>query len=686
MYKVIKRDGSVAEFDIAKISGAIAKAFGALNKPCDPNDIDFIALKVTADFEDKIKDDLISVEAIQDSAEQVLIQSGHSDVAKAYILYRREREKLRNLKSTILDYKETVNNYVHEKNLRMRENATASYSVGGLILSNSGAITANYWLSEIYDTEISAAHRSGEMHLHDLTMLTGYCAGWSLEQLIKEGLGGVMGKIDSKPPKHLYSLCNQMINFLGVMQNEWAGAQSFSSFDTCLAPFVKSDNLPYKDVKNCIETFVFGVNTPSRWGTQAPFSNITLDWTVPEDMKDKHPVIGGREADFTYGDCQAEMDTVNRAFMEVMTDGDANGSGLAYPIPTYAIDKDFDWSDKLNNRLLFSMAAKYGTPYFANYNKSGLSKTDVRDMLRDVEDKSLLRRRAGGFFGSGENSGSIGAVTLNLPRLAYLSDDEEDFYRRLDKLMDLAARSLEVKRSIITKLMNEGMYPYTKRYIQNFDRHFSTIGIVGMNEAGLNAAWLRAGLADLRTRRFAREVLRHMLRRIQSYQVSTGHLYNLEATPAESTAYRMAREDKARYADIITASRNGTPYYTNSTNMPVSFTDDLIEALDAQEEFQTMYTSGTVFHVFTERALPDWQRAAEIVRMITENYRLPYFTLTPTFSICQKHGYLVGKQPVCPVCGAHTDVYSRITGYYRPIGNWNDGKLQEFRDRVMYNI
>lgn len=686
MYKVIKRDGSVAEFDIAKISGAIAKAFGALNKPWDPNDIDFLALKVTADFEDKIKDDLISVEAIQDSAEQVLIQSGYSDVAKAYIIYRREREKLRNLKSTILDYKETVNNYVHEKTLRMRENATASYSVGGLILSNSGAITANYWLSEIYDTEISAAHRSGEMHLHDLTMLTGYCAGWSLEQLIKEGLGGVMGKIDSKPPKHLYSLCNQMINFLGVMQNEWAGAQSFSSFDTCLAPFVKSDSLPYKDVKNCIETFVFGVNTPSRWGTQAPFSNITLDWTVPEDMKDKHPVIGGREADFTYGDCQAEMDTVNRAFMEVMTEGDANGSGLAYPIPTYAIDKDFDWSDKLNNRLLFSMAAKYGTPYFANYNKSGLSKTDVRDMLRDAEDKSLLRRRAGGFFGSGENSGSIGAVTLNLPRLAYLSVDEDDFYRRLDKLMDLAARSLEVKRSIITKLMNEGMYPYTKRYIQNFDRHFSTIGIVGMNEAGLNASWLREGLADLRTQRFAREVLRHMLKRIQSYQINTGHLYNLEATPAESTAYRMAREDKARYADIITASKNGAPYYTNSTNMPVNFTDDLLEALDAQDDFQTMYTSGTVFHVFTEQALPDWQRAAEIVRMITENYRLPYFTLTPTFSICQKHGYLMGNQPICPVCGGRTDVYSRITGYYRPIDNWNDGKLQEFRDRVMYKV
>ena len=686
MYRVIKRDNSIVDFNLSKIKDAMSLAFQSQQKPCHPDVLDLLALKVTADFSSKVKDELVNVEDIQDSVESVLIQAGYADVAKAYILYRRQREKLRNMKNTFLDYRDTVNKYLNVTDWRVKENSTVTYSVGGLILSNSGAITANYWLSEVYDDEIANAHRTCEFHLHDLSMLTGYCAGWSLRQLIEEGLSGVAGKITSSPAKHLSTLCNQMVNFLGIMQNEWAGAQSFSSFDTCLAPFVKSDNLPYKDVKNCIETFVFGVNTPSRWGTQAPFSNITLDWTVPEDMKDKHPVIGGREADFTYGDCQAEMDTVNRAFMEVMTEGDANGSGLAYPIPTYAIDEDFDWSDKLNNRLLFSMAAKYGTPYFANYNKSGLSKTDVRDMLRDVEDKSLLRRHAGGFFGSGENSGSIGAVTLNLPRLAYLSDDENDFYRRLDKLMDLAARSLEVKRSIITKLMNEGMYPYTKRYIQNFDRHFSTIGIVGMNEAGLNAAWLRAGLADLRTRRFAREVLRHMLRRIQSYQVSTGHLYNLEATPAESTAYRMAREDKARYADIITASRNGTPYYTNSTNMPVSFTDDLIEALDAQEEFQTMYTSGTVFHVFTEQALPDWRRAAEIVRMITENYRLPYFTLTPTFSICQKHGYLMGNQPICPVCGAHTDVYSRITGYYRPISNWNDGKLQEFRDRVMYKI
>ena len=686
MYKVIKRDGSIAEFDIAKISGALKKAFLALGKPCTQNDIDFLALRVTADFEGKIRDNLISVEDVQDSAEQVLIQAGYPDVAKAYILYRREREKLRNIKSTILDYKETVNNYVHEKTLKLKENATASYSVGGLILSNSGAITANYWLSEIYDSEISAAHKSGELHLHDLTMLTGYCAGWSLRQLISEGLGGVMGKIDSKPPKHLYSLCNQMINFLGVMQNEWAGAQSFCSFDTLLAPFVKSDGLSYKEIKNCMETFVFGVNTPSRWGTQAPFSNITLDWTVPDDMKNMRPVIGGTEAKFTYGDCQAEMDMINRAFMEVMTEGDANGSGLAYPIPTYAIDKDFDWSDTPNNRLLFGMAARYGTPYFANYDHSGLNKADVRDMLDKADGGAELCRNAGGFFGSSENSGSIGAVTLNLPRIAYLSEDEEDFFRRLDRLMDTASRSLEVKRSIITRLMNEGMYPYTKRYINNFDRHFSTIGIVGMNEAGLNARWLRAGLADLRTRRFAKDVLRHMLRRLSSYQLETGHLYNLEATPAESTAYRMAREDKARYSGIITASNGGTPYYTNSTNMPVGFTDDLIEALDAQDDFQTMYTSGTVFHVYTEKALEDWHKAAKTVKMITENYRLPYFTLTPTYSVCNKHGYLEGNRPVCPECGERTEVYSRITGYYRPIDNWNDGKLQEFRDRVTYKI
>jgi len=686
MYRVIKRDGKISDFDITKISGAIAKAFEALGKPFDPNTIDFLALKVTAEFEPKVKDELIGVEAVQDSVEETLIQAGYADVAKAYILYRKEREKMRQLKSTILDYKATVNNYMDEKNWRMRENSTVSYSVGGLILSNSGAITANYWLSEIYDEEITAAHRSAELHLHDLTMLTGYCAGWSLRQLIAEGLGGVMGKIDSKPPKHLYSLCNQMINFLGVMQNEWAGAQSFASFDTCLAPFVKADGLSFYNVKNCIETFVFGVNTPSRWGTQAPFSNIFMDWTVPEDLRDQHPIIGGKPASFTYGDCQPEMDVINRAFIEVMMEGDANGSGLLYPIPTYAITPDFNWADTENNRLLFTMAAKHGTPYFANCVSIGMKQTDLRKMLRPV-DRSRLICKAGGFFGCGESTGSIGAVTLNLPRLAYLSADEEDFMRRLDKLMDIAARSLTVKRGIISKLMNEGMYPYTRRYIGSFENHFSTIGIVGMNEAALNACWLRCGLSDVRARRFARDVLEHIRARLLVYQQKTGDLYNLEATPAESTAFRMAREDARRYPDIITAARpGGTPYYTNSSQLPVDFTDDVLEALDAQDEFQAMYTGGTVFHVFTDRALPSWGTAAALARRITQGYRLPYFTITPTYSVCAEHGYLEGEQAVCPLCGKRTEVMSRITGYYRPLDHWNEGKLEEYRARKTYKI
>ena len=687
MFQVVKRDGEIADFQMGKITAAIHKAFDAKEKHYSEDMIELLGLRVTSDFQGKIRDEKISVEDIQDSVENVLIQAGYSDVAKAYILYRKQREKVRNMKSTILDYKEIVNSYVKVEDWRVKENSTVTYSVGGLILSNSGAVTANYWLSEIYDNEIAEAHRNADIHIHDLSMLTGYCAGWSLKQLIKEGLGGIEGKITSSPAKHLSVLCNQMVNFLGIMQNEWAGAQAFSSFDTYLAPFVKADNLSYPEVKKCIESFIYGVNTPSRWGTQAPFSNITLDWTVPNDLAELPAIVGGKEMDFKYKDCKKEMDMVNKAFIETMIEGDANGRGFQYPIPTYSITKKFDWSDTENNRLLFEMTAKYGTPYFSNYINSDMKPSDIRSMCCRLRlDLRELRKKSGGFFGSGESTGSVGVVTINMPRIAYLSKTPEEFYHRLDHMMDIAARSLHIKREVIGRLLEEGLYPYTKRYLGSFDNHFSTIGLVGMNEAGLNAAWLREGLADLRTRRFAREVLRHMLRRIQSYQVSTGHLYNLEATPAESTAYRMAREDKARYADIITASKNGTPYYTNSTNMPVNFTDDLLEALDAQEEFQTMYTSGTVFHVFTEQALPDWQRAAEIVRMITENYRLPYFTLTPTFSICQKHGYLMGNQPICPVCGGHADVYSRITGYYRPIDNWNDGKLQEFRDRVMYNI
>ena len=690
MYRVVKRDNSVAEFDIKKISEAIIKAFEATEKQYNNSVIDLLALKVTADFEPKIKDGLIAVEDIQDSVEEVLSQAGYADVAKAYILYRKQREKLRNMKSTILDYKETVNNYVNVTDWRVKENSTVTYSVGGLILSNSGAITANYWLSEVYDEEIANAHRNADIHIHDLSMLTGYCAGWSLRQLIKEGLGGVTGKITSKPAKHLASLCNQMVNFLGIMQNEWAGAQAFSSFDTYLAPFVKADSMPYDAVKKCIESFIYGVNTPSRWGTQAPFSNITLDWTVPADLAEQYAIVGGEEMPFKYKDCKKEMDMVNKAFIETMIEGDANGRGFQYPIPTYSITKDFDWSPTENNRLLFEMTAKYGTPYFSNYINSDMEPSDVRSMCCRLRlDLRELRKKSGGFFGSGESTGSVGVVTINLPRIAYLASDEADFYARLDRMMDISARSLHIKRQIITRLMNEGLYPYTKRYLGSFDNHFSTIGLVGMNEAGLNAKWIRADMTDPKTQQFAKDVLNHMRERLSDYQeMYDNELYNLEATPAESTAFRLAKHDRKRYPDIITAGgKNGdAPYYTNSSHLPVSFSEDIFAALDIQDELQTLYTSGTVFHAFLGEKLPGWESAAKLVKTIADNYRLPYYTLSPTYSVCPTHGYLAGEHFTCPHCGKAAEVYSRITGYYRPVQNWNDGKSQEYRERREYDV
>ena len=690
MYRVVKRDNSVAEFDIKKISEAIIKAFEATEKQYNNSVIDLLALKVTADFEPKIKDGLIAVEDIQDSVEEVLSQAGYADVAKAYILYRKQREKLRNMKSTILDYKETVNNYVNVTDWRVKENSTVTYSVGGLILSNSGAITANYWLSEVYDEEIANAHRNADIHIHDLSMLTGYCAGWSLRQLIKEGLGGVTGKITSKPAKHLASLCNQMVNFLGIMQNEWAGAQAFSSFDTYLAPFVKADNMPYDAVKKCIESFIYGVNPPSRWGTQAPFSNITLDWTVPADLAEQYAIVGGEEMPFKYKDCKKEMDMVNKAFIETMIEGDANGRGFQYPIPTYSITKDFDWSPTENNRLLFEMTAKYGTPYFSNYINSDMEPSDVRSMCCRLRlDLRELRKKSGGFFGSGESTGSVGVVTINLPRIAYLASDEADFYARLDRMMDISARSLHTKRQIITRLMNEGLYPYTKRYLGSFDNHFSTIGLVGMNEAGLNAKWIRADMTDPKTQQFAKDVLNHMRERLSDYQeMYDNELYNLEATPAESTAFRLAKHDRKRYPDIITAGgKNGdAPYYTNSSHLPVSFSEDIFAALDIQDELQTLYTSGTVFHAFLGEKLPGWESAAKLVKTIADNYRLPYYTLSPTYSVCPTHGYLAGEHFTCPHCGKAAEVYSRITGYYRPVQNWNDGKSQEYRERREYDV
>ena len=612
MYQVIKRDGHVAEFSLNRISSAIMKAFDATHIPYAPDVIDLLSLQVTADYADKIRDGRIDVETIQDSVEAVLQRAGYAEVAKAYILYRKNREKLRNMSSTILDYKKLVDDYLRVSDWRVKENSTVTYSVGGLILSNSGAITANYWLSEIYDEEIGSAHRNADLHIHDLSMLTGYCAGWSLKQLIQEGLGGVTGKITSAPAKHLATLCNQMVNFLGIMQNEWAGAQAFSSFDTYLAPFVRMDKLSYNEVKHCVESFVYGVNTPSRWGTQAPFSNITLDWTVPADLAGQPCIVGGKPMNFTYGDCQPEMDMINKAFIEVMIEGDANGSG--------------------------------------------------------------------------ESTGSVGVVTINLPRIAYLAKDEADFFARLDHMMDIAARSLKIKRTTIGRLMEEGLYPYTKRYLGSFDNHFSTIGLVGMNEAGLNANWLRKDLTHEETQDFAVRVLKHMRERLSDYQEQYGDLYNLEATPAESTSYRLAKHDKAQYPNIITAHEGGTPYYTNSSHLPVGYTEDVFAALDVQDKLQTLYTSGTVFHTFLGEKLPDWRAAAALVRKIAENYELPYYTLSPTYSVCADHGYLAGEQFTCPICGRKTEVYSRITGYYRPVQNWNDGKSQEYQDRKTYQV
>ena len=687
MFQVIKRDGKIADFTLAKINDAIVKAFDATDIQYNNDIIDLLALRVTAEFQGKVKNGKVHVEDIQDSVEKVLEQAGYTEPAKAFILYRKQREKMRNMKSTILDYKDVVNSYVKVEDWRVKENSTVTYSVGGLILSNSGAVTANYWLSEIYDSEIADAHRNADIHIHDLSMLTGYCAGWSLKQLIKEGLGGITGKITSAPAAQLSVLCNQMVNLLGMMQSEWAGAQAFSSFDTYLAPFVKADNLSYPEVKKCIEAFVYGVNTPSRWGTQAPFSNITLDWTMPEDLAELPAIVGGKEMDFKYKDCKAEMDMVNKAFIETMIEGDANGRGFQYPIPTYSITRDFDWSENENNKLLFEMTAKYGTPYFSNYINSDMEPGDVRSMCCRLRlDLRELRKKTGGFFGSGESTGSVGVVTINMPRLAYLSADKDDFYRRLNRMMDIAARSLKIKRGVISKLLSEGLYPYTKRYLGNFDNHFSTIGLIGMNEAGLNANWLGMDLSNRKTQEFTKEVLNHMRNRLADYQEMYGDLYNLEATPAESTAYRLAKHDKERWPSIKTAGHEGDiPYYTNSSHLPVDYTVDIFDALDIQDELQTLYTSGTVFHAFLGEKLPDWKAAANLVKTIAENYKLPYYTMSPTYSICKEHGYLAGEKKICPHCGKATEVYSRITGYYRPVQNWNDGKLQEYENRTEYD-
>lgn len=691
---VVKRNGITVPFDEKKIENAVAKAFVATGE-VEARDVSAMSRAITLMVVTGLREtaeEIPTVEEIQDKVEEALMKCDYAKTAKAYILYRNQHQKARNTKNTLLDYKKLVNGYIgEEKDWRVKENSTVTLSVGGLILSNSGAITANYWLSEVYDEDIAEAHRRCFMHIHDLSMLTGYCAGWSLKQLLVEGLGGVPDRITSAPAKHLSTLCNQMVNFLGIMQNEWAGAQAFSSFDTYLAPFVKVDNLSYDEVKQCIQSFVYGVNTPSRWGTQAPFTNITLDWTVPEDMREQPAIVGGKAIDFTYSECAKEMDMVNKAFIEIMIEGDANGRGFQYPIPTYSITKEFDWNPTENNKLLFEMTAKYGTPYFSNYINSDMKPSDVRSMCCRLRlDLRELRKKAGGFFGSGESTGSVGVVTLNLPRLAYLSHSQEEFYTLLDKYMDIAARSLSVKRSVISRLMNEGLYPYTRRYLGTFKNHFSTIGLVGMNEAIRNAAWLQNAVTeeDITTeagRRFAIEVLKHMRTRLSDYQEQYGDLYNLEATPAESTSFRFAKHDTEEFPGILTAAeKDGAPYYTNSSHLPVNYTDDIFDALELEDELQTLYTSGTVFHGFLGERLPDWQSAATLVRKIAKNFRLPYYTLSPTYSVCADHGYIRGEHFNCPKCGKKAEVYSRITGYYRPVRNWNDGKVSEFKSRKTY--
>jgi ribonucleoside-triphosphate reductase len=680
MYKVRKRDGNEASFDVKKISSAVRKAFQACDRQFDDSIIDMIALRITSDFEPKIKDGLIDVEDIQDSAEKVLSEAGYTDVAKAYILYRRQRENIRNIKATTLDYKNLVDSYLHGME---HDSSEPSYSVGGLILSNSAAITSNYWLYEAYDEEISAAHKAGDIHIHDLNMLAGFSAGWSIRLLIQQGLTGVAKRVSRGPARHLSTLCSQMVNFLGIIQNEWAGAQSFSGFDTYLAPYVKEDRLSYEQVKQAVQSFIYEINTASRWGTQKPFISLTMDWTVPDDLKDEHAWIAAEQMDFTYGECQQEMDMLNRAFIEVMMEGDYSSNRFEFPIPTYSLTNAFDWSDTENNRLLFEMAYRYGIPYFANYRHPERRNGDVREMISLKEpDYAKLYDQAGGYCGSGEHTGSIGVVTINLPRLAYSSANEQEFFKRLDKMMDIAARSLKVKRDILSRFLDGGLYPYTSRYLGSFDRHFSTIGTIGVNEMCLNAGWIAEDLSGERAQAFAGRVLLHMRERLKTYQKEYHSLYSLAAPPAETTAHSLAKADKQLYPDIITAGQDGVPYYTNSSQLPAGYRGDLFTALDIQAELQSYYNGASVFEIYPDESFDSWQEAAVLIRKITEHYSLPYLTLTPTYSVCRDHGWISGEVHACPVCSKQTEVYSRIAGNYRELSEWNEGKLQEYHDRT----
>ena len=653
---VVKRSGEIAPYDRKKIESAIGKAIHAVEKNLDPNRAasltDLVEERLRLQMAGNRAHSIPAIEEIQDIVESVLIENKEVEIAKAYILYRARHEAVRDTKNLMLDINKTMDGYLAQSDWRVNENANVNFSLGGLILHNSGTITANYWLNNIYSKEVADAHKHASFHIHDLSMFSGYCAGWSLRQLIQEGLGGVTDKITSKPAKHLSTLVNQIVNFLGILQNEWAGAQAFSSFDTYLAPFVKADNLSEQQVRQCIQSYVYGVNTPSRWGSQAPFTNITLDWTCPEDLKNKKAIVGGKEQDFTYGDCQEEMNIINRQFIKIMLEGDAEGRGFGYPIPTYNITKDFDW-DSENAKLLFEMTSQYGTPYFQNFINSDLDPSDVRSMCCRLRlDKRELRKSGGGLFGSDEFTGSLGVVTINLPQIGYLAKTQEEFYKRLDYLMDLAKESLCVKRKVIQKLYDGGLFPYTKRYLKTLNNHFNTIGLCGMNECCLN--FLGCDITTSKGKQFAEEILTHMRQRMSDYQEKTGELFNLEATPAESTSYRLARHDKEQYPDIITSGTTD-PYYTNSSQLPVDYTTDIFEALDHQESLQTKYTGGTVFHTFVGEQIKDWKNCQNLVRTVFTNYKIPYLTISPVYSICPIHGYLSGEHFECPKCKAEKE-------------------------------
>ncbi|WP_318663428.1 ribonucleoside triphosphate reductase [Treponema sp.] len=654
---VVKRSGSVVPYDRSKIEKAIGKAIEAVEKFPNPEK----ASALTDAVEEKLRillagrraHSIPAIEEIQDLVETALIESKEVDIAKAYILYRARHEAVRDAKNLMVDINSTMDGYLGQSDWRVNENANVNFSLGGLILHNSGTITANYWLNNIYSKEVKEAHKTAAFHIHDLSMFSGYCAGWSLRQLIQEGLGGVTDKITSSPATHLSTLVNQIVNFLGIMQNEWAGAQAFSSFDTYLAPFIRADKLTEKQVRQCIQSYIYGVNTPSRWGSQAPFTNITLDWVCPEDLKNKKAIVGGKEQDYTYGDCQKEMDLLNKVLIELMIEGDAEGRGFAYPIPTYNITKDFDWESE-NAKLLFTMTAQYGTPNFQNFVNSDLNPSDVRSMCCRLQlDKRELRRRGGGLFGADEFTGSIGVVTINLPQIAYLANSEDEFFKRLDYLMDLAKESLCVKRKVIQRLYDGGLFPYTRRYLKTLTNHFNTIGLCGMNEACLN--FLGVNITDPKGKAFAEKVLTHMRERMQDYQEETGDLFNLEATPAESTSYRLARHDKMQFPDIITSGKDD-PFYTNSSQLPVDYTPDVFEALDHQESLQTKYTGGTMFHVFMGESIKDWKSCGQLIKNISHNYRIPFFTISPTYSICHIHGYLSGQVFECPKCKAEREI------------------------------